>query len=107
MGGVHICKLVGELNHLLLTDVSSKSLVLLLRISDEWVSWERLKLLKYETTDLRGALFFLAESRQLDPDVNIFSLKNMSSRKYVVSVGPQTGGSWGRPLHHKNKLSHS
>lgn len=33
VGGVHICKLVGELNHLLLTDVSSQSLVILLRIS--------------------------------------------------------------------------
>lgn len=39
VGGVHICKLVGDLNHLImLSGVSSKSLVIIFPISGEWAS---------------------------------------------------------------------
>ena len=74
MGGVHICKSVGELNHLImLSDVSSKSLVIILPISGEWASWERSQLLKFENHRFkRGAVFFffLAESKLEDVDVS-------------------------------------
>lgn len=72
MGGVHICKLVGELNHLIMfSDVSSKSFVIILPFSVEWVSWERPQLLKFENHRFkRGPGVFLAKSRLEDPDGN-------------------------------------
>ena len=57
----------------MLSDVSSKSLVIILPISGEWASWERSQLLKFENHRFkRGAVFFffLAESKLEDVDVS-------------------------------------